>query len=206
MNRLQGRAALVARVVVYALALVAILGLLTSPLDLLILVAAFVAAEVLAGAVARVPGIAAGLAGVPLWARLLGGLAATFIVAQIVTSQLRDPLLGSEFFPMILSMAVGLIIFRILVVGEVPPATAVPPSTRSAASTVGVVVLFAATAASLALLASPTPAAADNCSGLSDCLNGWWALMSTAVAAIAAFLWSLHHGPLREDPAADQRP
>jgi hypothetical protein len=189
LNRLHGRAGLVARVVVYSLALIAILGLLTSPLDVVVLVLAFVAAESLAAAVAR-SGIARTLAGVPLWARLLGGLAATFLVAQVVTSLLQEPALGSEFFPMIVSMAIGIVIFRVLVVEEIAPVELGTPP-RPAASSAVVILLFAAAGATTVLLTSPTPAAADNCGGLTDCLNGWWAQVGAAVSAIVAFLWSL---------------
>jgi hypothetical protein len=190
LDGLRGRAALMARAAVYALALVAILGLLTSPLDLVVLLAAFIVGEVLAAAVGRAPGVAPGLAHVPLWARLLAGLAGTFLVAQVITSLLHDPALGSEFFPMVASLAVGLVIFRVLVVVEIAPVDLGTPPRPAASSTLAIL-LFAAAGATAVLLSSPTVAAADNCGGFTDCLNGWWAQVGAAVSAIVAFLWSL---------------
>jgi hypothetical protein len=200
LGNLRGGSALVARVVVYALALVAILGLLTSPIDPIILVAAFVGAELLAGLVAATPQLGHLVASTPLWARLLAGMAATFLVAQLITGIVQQPLLGSEFFPMIVSMAVGLIIFRVLVTAELAPISPQAPMRPSPGSGVAVVALLAVLAAATALLSSPTPAAADNCSGLSDCLSGWWAQMGAAVSAIAAFLWSLITAAFEKTP------
>lgn len=191
LGQLSGRNALTARVIVYGLALVAILGLLTSPLDPLILVVAFVVAELLAGVVGATPALREPLGATPLWARLLAGLAATFIVAQIVTSALRAPMLGSEFFPMVLSMAIGLVIFRVLVTAEVTPMSARHSPRTGSAIPAAALLLVAGLAAATTLLASPLPVAADNCGGLTDCLNGWWAQVGAAVSAIVAFLWSL---------------
>ncbi|HET7636513.1 MAG TPA: hypothetical protein VFK93_02420 [Candidatus Limnocylindria bacterium] len=200
LGSLRGASALVARVVVYALALVAILGLLTSPIDPIILIAAFVGAELLAGVVSTTGALRNLIASTPLWARLLAGMAATFLVAQLITGIVQQPLLGSEFFPMIVSMAVGLVIFRVLVTAELAPVAVQAPPRPSPGSGAAVVALLAVVAAATALLASPTPAAADNCSGLSDCLSGWWAQMGAAVSAIAAFLWSLITAAFEKTP------
>ncbi len=166
LGRLTGLGAVLYRIALYAALLLLMLGLISGPLDVAVLVASFVVAEAGATAVARAgrPGAAPRVSGLVI---AVGGLvlalAATVVVGRVAGGMWPKGLGDSLFFPIVLAVAVSYPIARIafaLAATRRGPARPVPGAVAAA----GVVGLLA-----LAFLAVPSSALADNCSNLDDC-------------------------------------
>ncbi len=191
-----GPTATLTRIGLYAVSMILVLGLVTSVIDVVLLGAALVAGEVVAPRLGTLSGYRATLGRVHPLIRFVVAIVATFVIGQLVTALWYQPLLGSEFFPIVLSLALGLLVFRLLLADLMTP---IARSTIRPAGT-GTVAALALFAAAIVTLASPGPASADNCSGLSDCASLLWAQVGAAVSAIAAFLWAMITGIFEKTP------
>lgn len=183
-----GVGAIVARVVGYVVAVVLVLGLVTSTLDIVLLAVGFIAAELLVAGVSVSPALRATITRLPFVARLGIALAGTFLFSQLVFAVWYQPLFGSEFFPLVLSLAVGIVLFRVLM--EMP-ATGESSGSRASRGAVGTASMLLPLLVGAAWLAGPEVVRADNCSGLFDCEQTDLAKVSLAIGAIAAGLWML---------------
>jgi len=148
-------------------------GLITQPFDAVILFAGFAAGPVIAARVRR-SGVLRPIAGLALPLRFGLALAASFLISLAVMALAYAPVLGSEFFVVVVAVAAGAVVVPVLLTG-VPPRIAAP---AGHVATVGAALFVA-----FALWAMPGEARADNCSGLTDCFG---AIIAAALAAAAA--------------------
>lgn len=193
---------LVMRLIAYAVAIILLLGLITSPLDVVLLLAALVGGELLVPIIGRTEPMRSLLPRIPFLLRLALALGATFVISHLIFNVFYQPFLGSEFFPIVIALGLGLVLFRVLV--EVAPGPrAAPPAAPASTATTALVALLAVVAASLAL---PAVVSADNCSGLSDCTIQDLSQVAVATAAIAAALWTLLSGSLQKTPPTPPGP
>ena len=197
---LRGRLEWIARLFRYALVLVVLAGVITDALDIVLIAGAFVAADLLLPALARVKAVHTRLLRVPWRARVLVAFLLTFVVTQAIVEWRYRPLGGSEFFPYVLSLAIGLLIFRILLdIDEAAMEYRIAKTEEDDPTIVPSVVLVAfATFAFLAMV--PDVALADDCSGLTDCVRVATAAVSAAFAALVAAVWYMVKGVFSKVP------
>lgn len=193
---------LVMRLIAYAVAIVLLLGLITSPLDVVLLLAALIGGELLVPIMGRAEPMRSLLPRIPFLVRLALALGATFLVSHLLFNVFYQPFLGSEFFPIVLALGIGLVLFRLLVEAAPAPRAAAPAG-PAAAATSALVALLSVVATSLAF---PAAVSADNCSGLSDCTIQDLSQVAVATAAIAAALWTLLSGSLQKTPPTPPGP
>ena len=164
------------RLAIYAIAILGVSGILYNALDLGVLIASCIVAELGAWVVGR-PAMthAAGRTPAVLLYVAAAGLSAVavFGVSRIALSAWPQGLGESLFWPIILAIAVGLPVGRITFTFAAHGRAASPSISRSAS------VAGTATLVVLALLAFPQVAFADNCGhggSLLDCLYQaeWW--------------------------------
>ena len=180
---------LIGQLVRHILAVFVLGGLISGFLDIVILAGVSLASGPIADRVLKRTQLRRLLAGVPWILRFVAGFGLTYVVGVIVTAVYYQPLAGSEFFPLIITVAIGLIVFQILL-SDMPAEdededededeTASDEPGVSVGGAVGAALLFFAVGAMLQL-AFPAAALADNCSGLFDCNS-----VTTAAAAAAA--------------------
>jgi hypothetical protein len=133
-------------------------GLVSGPVDVVILLAALIGAPLLVLALGR-SRLSATLQGVPFGFRLVAAFVLTFVVAVVLFRLPPEPMLGSASFPIVAAVAIGALVFAGL--AGVPPSTATTPSGRGlpvvprAAAAVVSIVAFGTL-----LLARPAPVAA----------------------------------------------
>lgn len=181
------------RLVQYAILIVLISGIVTHVLDVLVLVIAFVAAELLVRAFATVQPLQQLGARLSREVRFLVSIAVVLLVTGFVMETYYRPqdrpdlFVNSEFFPFVLSIAVGVFVVRVLVgLGDHTAPTRegnVREPRRRALRPAFVFVgvgLFVATVPDMAL--------AHDCSGLSDCEAVGRGMLAAAAAALAAAL------------------
>lgn len=117
------------------------------------------------------------LRGIPWVIRFFVGFGLTYVNGYVINTVRYEPLAGSEFFPLVLTVAFGLLIFQVLLSDadadtddDEGEERATTPSTEGEPSAGGVIgaalVIFAVGA--MLQLALPAVAFADNCSGLLD--------------------------------------
>jgi hypothetical protein len=152
-----------------------------------VLLAALLGARPLAAVVLAVPPVRQTLSVIPLPVRFLLGFGLTFLVARpIVALWLEgnfDPPFGSEFLPVVISTALGVLIFAILLGVRPEPAGAAPaPRGTRTLMMLGLIALIAV----MLWLGTPEPVAAGDCSGLTDCFSGGQAGTAAAAGAAAA--------------------
>ena len=187
---------LVMRVIAYAVALVLLLGLIRSALDVVLLLAALIGGEILVPIVGRAEPMRSLLPRIPFLVRLALALGATFLISHLLFNAFYQPFLGSEFFPIVVALGVGLVLFRLLVEAGPTPRPATAPSPSPGATSALVTLLAVGTAS----LVFPAAVSADNCSGLADCTIQDLSQVAVATAAIAASLWTLLSGSLQKTP------
>jgi hypothetical protein len=196
-----------AHLITDAFAVAALGGLITGALDIAILFGTLVIAKPVADRLLkRVPIALEVLSRVPWVLRFLGGFAFTYIAGLVINSALTDTTVpGSEFFSIVVSVAVGLFFLQILLEADsmanevaeeraerealppTPPAPT-PPTPAPAASAGGTTVAIIAAAillSAFALLAASSTASANNCSSKSDCPNAADAEAGAAAGAAA---------------------
>lgn len=197
---LRGRFEWIARLFRYALVLVVLAGVITDALDIILIGGSFVVADLLLPALARVKAVHTRLLRVPWRARVLVAFVLTFVVTQAIVEWRYRPLGGSEFFPYVLSLAIGLLIFRILLdIDEASMEYRIAKTEEDDPIIVRSVVLVGfATFVFLAIV--PDVALADDCSSLTDCVRVATAAVSAAFAALVAAVWYMVKGVFSKVP------
>lgn len=157
-------------------------GLVTGVLDIALLGAAALVSQPLARRILAVRPLRRLLAVIPWIVRFAVGFAMTFLVGLVVTAAVYQPVAGSEFFPLVITAAIGLLLFHVLLGVDEAEDRAAETAPTPSGGVVGAVLLALAVGLGVEL-AQPDTAAADNCSGLADCAGQ---VASSAGAAAAA--------------------
>jgi hypothetical protein len=184
----------VGKIAIQAFAVIALGGIIKGALDVAILFSAAIVGQLAAGRLARLHIIATTLLRVPWVIRFIAGFAVTFVIGAIVNSIIFEPVGDSEFFPLVITTAFGLALFRVLLgVTEPPEPEQERDQASHAAPGVAVGVIAALVVGGFALFAAPPPVAANNCSGWGDCPVTMEAVAaagagSAAVVAVTAAL------------------
>ena len=166
-------------------------GLMSGVLDLVILGGVALASQPLAERILKTGALRKLLAGIPWLVRFVLGFGVTFVIGMVINSIRYEPLAGSEFFPLVITVALGLVIFQVMLTDpeeedeEEEEVDAPSPAGPSTGSVVGAVIVGVAVGAILQL-AFPGAVAADNCSGLFDCNSTISGAAATAAGAAAA--------------------
>jgi len=150
--------------------------------------------------------------------RFLGGFAFTYIAGLVINGALTNTTVGdSEFFSIVVSVAVGLFFLQILleadamadeVAGEraeqeaLPPGPDVLPAPAPAGGATIAVIAAALLLSALTVFAVPAAVRADNCSSKSDCPNAADAQAGAAAGAAAIVAVTVILASLR---VSDQR-
>jgi hypothetical protein len=150
----------------------------------LLLFGALVGGEVILHLLLRMPKFGRLLLRIPYPLRFVAAFIGTFLIADLIMANLYEPAFGSEFFPLVLSLSAGFLLFQLLV-GIDEAALHMPRSSNHKGT--GAALLLAVT---FYLLAEPRVAFADNCSGLSDCSTGALSCTAAGIAAVVAAIWS----------------
>ena len=183
------------RVAVHALTVIVLGGLVSGALDVVLLFGAALAGQLLAGRLSRSTALGGLLARIPWLIRFLGAFVLTYLVGLLINNFTFEPAYGSEFFPLVLTAAIGLAIFQVLLGATAPPATeaeaAVEPESEETdpgspiATGAGMAALAAMLLAIGALFAMPAAVAADNCSSWGDCPATMEAVAAAGAGAAA---------------------
>jgi hypothetical protein len=183
------RLAPLAPVIVPAVLLVMFMGIVTTWLDAAVLIAGGVAGPLLAPVVRRLPPFRWLLEHVWLPLRLLLGVGVATAIAVAVTVVHYGPALGSEFFIMVLTVAISVPLVTWLGGTDLRPRQ---DSATPVAGSAGVVASAVALAALLAVLGLVLagPVLGDNCSGFFDCAYGKLSEWAAAVIAFLAAAWA----------------
>jgi hypothetical protein len=187
------------KLIKYAVVLALVAGFITTPLDLAIFVVALLVGDLVS------PRIGARLRGSVPFPRLptIVALAIAMLVSALLSAAILvpwyAPALGSEFLPLVVAIAAAMVVVPIVVealadpgASSVPDVPRVPPGPGSVVTSLGL--------ATVLLLAMPTAAAADNCSGLIDCVTTFGAWLAANIAAIGAFIWAWLKGVFSKVP------
>lgn len=168
------------------LAVIALGGLISGTFDIAILFLAIVIGRPLATlAFSRMGGVPV-LARIPRVIRFIAAFLITYVIGYVLIPALYDVyLFDSEFFPLVITVAIGIIVFEFLLAEPRPAVSA--PSTATAGTVGGVLALLGSLALfGVLYLALPSVASADNCSGRGDCNPTPWGAVGGAGAAAAA--------------------
>lgn len=183
-----------------ALVVVALGGMRTSAFDTALLLVALLGARPLAALVLAVPRVRRVLGVIPLPLRFLLGFGLTYFLARPILDfwmlhggQVKilwftwraDRPFGSEFFPVVVATALGVLIFAILLGARPEPAGGAPPRPPAGTSTLAMLCIIGLVVVML-WLGTPEPVAAGDCSGLSDCFSAGQAGTAAAAGAAAA--------------------
>lgn len=167
-------------------------GLVTGIVDLVLLGAAALAAQPVAMRVLRViPGLRRTLVAVPWILRFAVGFGISFGLGAVITGIIYQPVLGSEFFPLVITITIGLLLFHVLLGAEEAEERAERAAERAqpAAGPTGGVATAVIAGLAVGIGASllwPAATLAGNCSGLGDCGPALAAAGGAAAAAAAA--------------------
>jgi hypothetical protein len=172
------------RVATHILTVVVLGGLVSGALDVVLLFGAALVGQLVAQRLSTATPLGELLARIPWLARFLGGFALSYAIGLIVNNITFEPAFGSEFFPLVLTAALGLAIFQVLLGATAPPVSADDELTRapSGAATAVVAGLLLAGAA---LFALPAVASANNCSSWGDCPATMEAVAAAGAGAAA---------------------
>lgn len=120
------------------------------------------------------------IARTPYFLRFVAAFAITFIAGRVIVAVWLKPVGNSEFFPVILTVGIGIIVFRALTDAQIT--NDVQASSKSAQATLlfGVVVL---------VLLLPIRAYCNNCADLRDCFGSASAAAAAGAGAGAAGGW-----------------
>jgi hypothetical protein len=167
-------------------------GLMTGFLDLAIIGGVALLSQPVAARVLRNDRLRSLLRGIPWVVRFVAGFGLTWVIGYVINTVRYEPLAGSEFFPLVLTVAFGLLIFQVLLSdldtgdeGEDDEPTPEAEAAPSAGGAIGAALVIFAVGAMLQL-AFPATAFADNCSGLFDCNQTVGAAAAAAAGAAAA--------------------
>lgn len=181
------------RVAVHALTVIVLGGLVSGALDVVLLFGAALAGQLLAGRLSRSTALGGLLARIPWLIRFLGGFVLSYVVGLVINNFTFEPAFGSEFFPLVITAAIGLAIFQVLLGATPPPAAEAESAAESeetdpgasVATGAGMAALAAAVLAIGALFALPGAVAADNCSSWGDCPATMEAVAAAGAGAAA---------------------
>lgn len=183
----------------YAVVLALVAGFVTTPLDIAIFVVALGIGRVVSP---RVGGRLRGVAPRPRLPTLVALAVAMLLTALVSAAILLPwyaPTFGSEFLPLVVAIAAGIIVVPVVIEALADPAA--PPTHPTPPSSPGPGTITTAIGIAIVLLLSmPSPAAADNCSGLIDCVTTFGAWLAANIAAIAAFIWAWLKGVFGKTP------
>jgi hypothetical protein len=182
----------VGKIAVQAFAVIALGGIITGALDVAVLFAAATLGQLAAGWLARWPALTNLLGRIPWVIRFIVAFVVTFAFGNLVNNLVFNPVGDSEFFPLVITAAVGLALFRIVLGSVEPPAAEEEPAQRPAAGMASIVLLALLVGGALLFMAPP-PVSANNCSGWGDCPVTMEAVAaagagSAAVVAVTAAL------------------
>jgi hypothetical protein len=185
---------LIRRLVVAGLLTLLLGGLITVPLEAVLIFATLASARPLAQLVANrtILGTAVGV--LPPIARFAVAAAVTFIVAQVTIGPLydlarTDPGLVPEYFSVIVSMIIGIFVVQLATTPSSAGARPLPPPVPVTA-----VVAFLLVIATLLLLAAPALVFADNDAGLVDTW-GYKFVAGLAAGALSLFMAAFDKTP-----------
>lgn len=205
----------IGKIAVQAFAVIALGGMVTGALDVALLFGAAVIGQLAAGRLARWGALATILLRVPWVIRFILAFLITFAFGFVVNAIIFQPFGDSEFFPLVVTTAVGLALFRVLLGAvEPPPAEpaepAEPGEPQRAAPGIAAGVLAALAIGGLALFALPPPVSANNCSGWGDCPVTMEAVAaagagSAAIVALSAALAASRAAEPREKEKRNRR-
>jgi hypothetical protein len=189
--------AIVGYVVGVTLSFIALYGVVTRPIDVVILLPALLVARPLARAVLRRTGAGPKLARVPMPLRFIAGFAVAAGIGWLVISIIGiQPMSG--FFSMVVALALGYIVITVFVADDAALPVTAKVDTRATGG--GLVTSLVLVIGPLVCLALPAIAFADNGG---DHADGWPATAAAALAAAAAAaLAALHTAltPMQHDP------
>ncbi|MGH2357923.1 MAG: hypothetical protein ACRDGJ_07895, partial [Candidatus Limnocylindria bacterium] len=168
--------------VIVALTFIVLFGVVTQPIDVVILLPALLVARPLANLVLRSTGLGAQLARLPMPIRLIMGFAVAVAIGWVVVSVLGFQSELSGFFTMVVALAIGYIVMTIFITDASAPTPASATSGTSAAGS-GVVTTLVLLIGLLIFLGLPAVALADNGS---DHADGWGDAAAAALAAAGA--------------------
>lgn len=164
----------VSRLVTQVLSVLLLGGLVTGALDAALLFAAGLVGSVLGAWLGQNSPLGAALARIPWVVRFLGAFALTYAVGLVVNQVLTEPAFGSEFFPLVVTAALALFVFQVVLSATpreepvpVEPSEGLPPAADG--TTLSGAVAIALLAAVAAVVLAPATALANNCSGWGDC-------------------------------------
>jgi hypothetical protein len=203
----------VGKIAVQAFAVIALGGIITGALDVVLLFGAALVGQLAAGRLARVGVLATTLWRIPWVIRFIAAFVVTLLFGYIVNNIIFAPLpeAQSEFFPLVVTTAVGLALFRVLLgVIEPPDPDQEDTERQRVAPGVAVGVIAALVVGGFALFAAPPPVAANNCSGWGDCPVTMEAVAaagagSAAVVAVTAALAAMRAEEPREKQKRNRR-
>lgn len=186
----------IGKIATQAFAVIALGGMIGGAIDVAVLFGAALIGQLAASRLTRWHVLATTLWRVPWVIRFIGAFLLTFLIGIVVNTIIFQPIpeIGSEFFPLVITTALGLALFRVLL-GVVDQPEAEPESGESASPAPGIAagVIAALALGGLALFAVPPPVSANNCSGWGDCPVTMEAVAaagagSAAVVAVTAAL------------------
>jgi hypothetical protein len=207
------------RVAVHALTVIVLGGLVSGALDVVLLFGAALVGQLLAGRLSQSTALGAQLARIPWLVRFVGGFVLSYVVGLVINNFTFEPAFGSEFFPLVLTAAIGLAIFQVLL-GATAPASAepeaatdsvseetdpgAPVATGAGMAALAAALLSATVLAIGALFALPTPVAADNCSSWGDCPATMEAVAAAGAGAAAVAALGAGLAAMRLDQQSKQ--
>lgn len=175
---------------------VALGGVITGALDIAILFGALLGARPAARWIHQRLGVGQLLAPIPWLVRYVAGFLATYGIGLIVIPPLFDVFIGTEFLPLVITIALGMIVFEFLLA---EPRDLPPAERRVGAGTAALMLV----AGGLGFLALAGPVSADNCSGRFDCYPAPFVAAGGSAAAAAAAAANRRNGP---PPPPDKKP
>lgn len=197
---LRGRLQWIGRLPRYALVLIVLAGIITDSLDIALILGALVAADLLLPVLVRVRIVRDIFRRIPWLVRVVLAFVVTFGVTQAVVEWRYRPLGDSEFFPFVLSLAIGLLVFRLLLDFDEVAMDYRIARMEEDDSTIVPGVMLVALIAGVFIATVPDVALADDCSGLSDCVRVATAAVSAAFAALVAAVWYMVKGVFSKVP------
>ena len=196
-------------VVTVALTLVVLFGVITQPIDVVILLPVLLLARPLADFVLRSTGAGPQLARLPMPIRMILGFAVAVAIGWVVVSVLGVHSELSGFFTMVVALAVAYVVVSVFIAADSgsPAPTSAPAETHVPGGG-GVATTLMLTIGLLVLLGLPAVALADNGG---DHADGWAETAAAAAAAggagalVAGAAASRNPGPPRPLPPPDLR-
>ncbi len=175
------RGALTAPLLVLALG-----GVVIGYVDIGVLLVALLVARPFALWALAISGVAPWLVRIHPFIRYLAGVLITYLIGSVVAGAAyvgaQPPFMLSQFFPLVLTIAIGLLVIEFLVRAD--DVLEARKARRPEIPASGAALVIAATA--VAFLAAPPPVLADNCASLHDCWNTFTGAAAAAAGAAGA--------------------